>query len=72
MSDVDVDAGADWGREDEDRYADAGNCAKCWTIDTAIRHHRRTNCPHRYKPKPTDTQKKQARAAMKKEEEDDY
>ena len=52
--------------------AAAGNCAKCWTFDTAIRHHHYNQCPHRNKPKLTDTQKKQARAAMKKEEEDDY
>ena len=49
----------------------AGNCAKCWTIDTAFRHHHWMNCPQQFKPKLTGTQKKQARAAMKKEEEDD-
>jgi hypothetical protein len=48
----------------------AGNCAKCWTIDTTIRHHHWTNCPHRNKPKLTETQKNQARTGMKKEEED--
>ena len=53
--------------QNEGHNSAAGN-----SFDTAIRHHHYNQCPHRNKPKLTDTQKKQAIAGMKKEEEDDY